>query len=1025
MLIAGALLAGPAAADTYVTNFSELKSAITANKDPVIVICENISLTAVLTINSDVTITTDGTDRSLIRYSAYKNSIFKISSGGNLTLTGNDSGILTLDGYNLAVSTNGAGVYVDGGNFTMRNCTITGNKANASGTSKTTYSGGGVYVASGNFTMSGGTITGNTATANGGGVYVASGNFTMSGGTITGNTATANGGGVYVASGNFTMSGGTITDNTAKDSGGVYVQNGGILTMNDSIISDNYGSNAIYFTGTHIIVNNCTISDNNAAGLSCSGNTIVNNCTISGNSGLGLSCGSNAIVNNCTISGNSGTGLSCGSNVIVNNCTISGNSGTSGGGVKGANVTMNSCTISDNTATDGGGVFVNGVFVMNDSTISNNTAIGGSGGGVYIYSSTSTMGTFTMNSGSISDNNAMIASSFYGGGGVYVNGVFVMNGGTITNNTATYGGGVILGVGYNKIFDMKGGTITGNTATGKGGGVYTYGCFTMFGGTITGNTATDKGGGVYLDSNSFSMCDTATISGNIATNGGGIYVVDGTTFNMNGGEISDNSATMNGSEVYLSSSSNPKFWISSASNIGPNTTYIAANTFIKVGFLPSDNKPVVQNITPQNQTEGAKIVQLFTGATAESEDYFTLSPDLKGIALKYSDVSSPPELRIVIINSDYSLTVINGSGTGSYPSGRSVSISATPQSGKEFVNWTSSMGGTFGNNESETTTFIMPDNDATVTATFKDISPTDYSLTVINGSGTGSYPSGRSVSISATPQPDKEFVNWTSSMGGTFGNNESETTTFIMPDNDVTVTANFKNILPTPVPTFRPSVDSSDSKYSDTIIAYIDDTGAASFDNLLGFIRIILPKGTYGTVILNTAPSGVTAPLDSYTVCNITVPEFQGFAQIEFSVPIALLRDQGLTVNDVVLRHYTNGQWVNLPTFYLGEERGAATYVASTSSFSPFAIVYERGGATIVEKSTPQPTASSGTAKTAAATAVPTVADDQTQSANSDSQTISSNSGATAAPTLTQAPASLAGLFAGLLAACLLVRRRV
>jgi hypothetical protein len=83
--------------------------------------------------------------------------------------------------------------------------------------------------------MSGGTVSGNGA-SNGGGVYVNSGTFTMSGGTVSGNGAGNQGGGVYV-NGTFNMLGGSITNNTAASwGGGVYVdwatfaKTGGIIT---------------------------------------------------------------------------------------------------------------------------------------------------------------------------------------------------------------------------------------------------------------------------------------------------------------------------------------------------------------------------------------------------------------------------------------------------------------------------------------------------------------------------------------------------------------------------------------------------------------------------------------------------------------------------------------------------------------------------------------------------------------------------------------------------------------------------
>lgn len=79
--------------------------------------------------------------------------------------------------------------------------------------------GGGVSINGGEFTMTGGTISGNAAHY-GGGVYVVKSTFTMSGGTISGNTATW-GGGVCVVSGEnagiFNQQGGTVSDNKPDD----------------------------------------------------------------------------------------------------------------------------------------------------------------------------------------------------------------------------------------------------------------------------------------------------------------------------------------------------------------------------------------------------------------------------------------------------------------------------------------------------------------------------------------------------------------------------------------------------------------------------------------------------------------------------------------------------------------------------------------------------------------------------------------------------------------------------------------
>jgi len=57
--------------------------------------------------------------------------------------------------------------------------------------------------------------------------------------------------------------------------------------------------------------------------------------------------------------------------------------------------------------------------------------------------------------------------------------------------------------------------------------------------------------------------------------------------------------------------------------------------------------------------------------------------------------------------------------------------------------------------------------------------------------GASPYASGTAVNISAAAAPCYQFVGWTSSAGGQFGNPNDPTTNFTMPANDVTVTANF------------------------------------------------------------------------------------------------------------------------------------------------------------------------------------------------------------------------------------------
>lgn len=94
----------------------------------------------------------------------------------------------------------------------------------------------------------------------------------------------------------------------------------------------------------------------------------------------------------------------------------------------------------------------------------------------------------------------------------------------------------------------------------------------------------------------------------------------------------------------------------------------------------------------------------------------------------------------------YLLTVQNGTGGGSYLEGIPVPITADPPApGKVFDKWTTSGGGSFGNAANVSTTFTMPSSAVTVTATYKDAPTATYLLTVVSGTGSGSYAESASV----------------------------------------------------------------------------------------------------------------------------------------------------------------------------------------------------------------------------------------------------------------------------------------
>jgi len=332
-------------------------------------------------------------------------------------------------------------------------------------------------------------------------------------------------------------------------------------------------------------------------------------------------------------------------------------------------------------------------------------------------------GNFTLAGGTISDNTADI------GGGVYVNGgTFTMSGGEISGNTASNGSGGVA-VAAAGTFTMSGGTISGNTAT-NGGGVTVYtdaftmssGTFTMSGGTISGNTASNGVGGGVIVSGTFEMSD-GTISGNTATvSGGGVIILRG-TFEMSGGMISGNTAITGGSGVCVEGTST--FTMSGDAAVGQdNEVYLTTGSFINV-IASLTNNGGAKNITTQTTDVGTKVVQL-PGGAAESDykDRFLLSLSMMGRKLLFNESGAQPVLEISEA-AIATVTVIDGTGTGTYTEDQTVTIEATIPAGKVFVNWTTASAGViFADENSPKTTFRMPPNNVTVTATYKEAPPT-------------------------------------------------------------------------------------------------------------------------------------------------------------------------------------------------------------------------------------------------------------------------------------------------------------
>ena len=118
-------------------------------------------------------------------------------------------------------------------------------------------------------------------------------------------------------------------------------------------------------------------------------------------------------------------------------------------------------------------------------------------------------------------------------------------------------------------------------------------------------------------------------------------------------------------------------------------------------------------------------------------------------------LNGTPQYTINVVANDPSLGTVTGSGT--YPEGTTIEISATPNTGVTFMGWDD------GNTDNPRSIIVTQDMDFkaifTVTETY---TITVRSANLLQGTtyGSGIYPAGQVVTIGATPSPGFHFSGW-------------------------------------------------------------------------------------------------------------------------------------------------------------------------------------------------------------------------------------------------------------------------
>lgn len=198
---------------------------------------------------------------------------------------------------------------------------------------------------------------------------------------------------------------------------------------------------------------------------------------------------------------------------------------------------------------------------------------------------------------------------------------------------------------------------------------------------------------------------------------------------------------------------------------------------------------------------------VITGADpdeATDETTFTMPKGNVTIVAEFTEIVVPPtEYDITVTpaeNGEIAVTV-DDEPVAKAVADTEITITATADDGYEFVKWII-MGATPDEETEETTTFTMPEAAVTVEAEFALLPPTEYDITVtpanhgeiavtVDDEPIVKAIADTEITITATANDGYMFVKWIIT-GATPENVNAETTTFTMPESNVTVAAEFK-----------------------------------------------------------------------------------------------------------------------------------------------------------------------------------------------------------------------------------------
>ena len=218
------------------------------------------------------------------------------------------------------------------------------------------------------------------------------------------------------------------------------------------------------------------------------------------------------------------------------------------------------------------------------------------------------------------------------------------------------------------------------------------------------------------------------------------------------------------------------------------------------------------------------------------------------------------------------------SGGGTFNPGTSATVTATPASGYQFLNWTE---GGIAVSTNPSYTFLVNVN-RTLVATFQSISFITINTLSSPGSGgtttgAGTFTAGSQITVSATPATGYNFVNWT--VGGSTVSS-SESYTFTVTGNR-TLVANFSQITYTVSTSSSPSAGGSTSGggtyyYGDEATVTASPAEGYNFVNWTQGGSVVSTSANYTFTVTSSRSLVANFGLITYTVTTSSSPTAGG-----------------------------------------------------------------------------------------------------------------------------------------------------